>query len=367
MSLKVIDISDYQSDQTAAMSDADGVIIKATQGTGFVAGSCDRKYQIAKKAGKLLGVYHYAAGGDAVAEANYFYNNAKNYFHEAIPILDWEKGQNAAWGSAQWCYTFAKRIHDLTGVWIMLYTGSDGVKANAALVPYSALWFAGYPDLRSSWSAPNFPYSIAPFKALTGWQFTDSNGQLDRSIFYIDAKAWKAIANPYGASKPTVPSKPATKPKVTAVTVKYALRGLNGAWLGDVTNFNNSNDNGYAGNPNHQHDYLTVSVSHGSVKYRVKTAQDGWLGWVTKSNKKDLVNGAAGVAGHAITGVQIVYNTPSGETYQQAYYRSQTTKRAGWLAVCADDGSIKGFDSWAGEDGEPLDRLQVKIAPSNPF
>lgn len=151
-----------------------------------------------------------------------------------------------------------------------------------------------------------------------------------------------------------------------AVNVKYALRSLNGGWLDEVTNFGAGN-NGYAGVPNHQHDYLTVSVDHGSIKYRVKTAQDGWLDWVAKGDRNDLENGAAGVGGHAITGVQIVYNTPTGETYQQAYYRSQTTQRAGWLGVCADDGSVAGFDSWAGEDGEPLDRLQIKISASNPF
>lgn len=161
---------------------------------------------------------------------------------------------------------------------------------------------------------------------------------------------------------------PASAPagNIFATNVTYALRSLNGSWLDEVTNFG-AGDNGFAGVPNHQHDYLTVSVDHGSIKYRVKTAQDGWLGWVTGSNRNDLVNGAAGVTGHAITGVQIVYNTPTGETYQQAYYRSQTTQRTGWLSVCADDGSVAGFDSWAGEDGEPLDRLQIKISPSNPF
>jgi N-acetylmuramoyl-L-alanine amidase len=158
----------------------------------------------------------------------------------------------------------------------------------------------------------------------------------------------------------------ASNVKTVPTDVTYALRSLNGGWLDNVTNFGSGN-NGYAGIPNQQHDYLTVSVNHGSVKYRVKTAQDGWLGWISGSNRNDLVNGAAGTSGHAITGVQIVYNTPAGEAYQQAYYRSQTTQRSGWLGVCADDGSVAGFDSWAGMDGEPLDRLQIKISPSNPF
>ena len=276
MSLKVIDISDYQSDQTAAMSDADGVIIKATQGTGFVASSCNRKYQIAKKAGKLLGVYHYAAGGDAVAEANYFYSNAKNYFHEAIPILDWEKGQNAAWGNSKWCFNFAKRIHDLTGVWIMLYTGSDGVKANAALVPYSALWFAGYPDLRSSWSAPNFPYSIAPFKALTGWQFTDSQGQLDRSIFYLTKDQWKAIANPGGKA---APAKPAAKPTISKkeTVAKGWKDALGDTWYTEKGKFKLTQDINLRYGAKTTSSLITTLKSGSTIEYDAFSHHNGYV------------------------------------------------------------------------------------------
>ncbi|WP_057903218.1 GH25 family lysozyme [Loigolactobacillus bifermentans] len=233
MSLKVIDISDYQTNQTAAMDSADGVIVKATQGTSFVAKTCDAKYQIAKKAGKLRGVYHYAAGGNPVSEANYFYNNIKGYVRDAILILDWEKGQNAAWGNTQWCFQFAKRIHDLTGVWIMLYTGSDGVKQNAALVPYSPLWFAGYPDLRASWSVPKFIYNIGPFKVVTAWQFTDSEGQLDRSIFYLTPDQWHAIANPSkAAAKPA--SKPAAKPTISKKETVAKTASVAKSWKDSV-------------------------------------------------------------------------------------------------------------------------------------
>jgi len=180
----------------------------------------------------------------------------------------------------------------------------------------------------------------------------------------LDVDEVVRLAN--GGKTPSTVAPVSSNAKTVRTDVTYALRSLNGGWLDNVTNFGDG-DNGYAGIPNQQHDYLTVSVNHGSVSYRVKTAQDGWLGWVSGSNRNDLVNGAAGTTGHAITGVQIVYNTPAGENYQQAYYRSQTTQRSGWLGVCADDGSVAGFDRWAGMDGEPLDRLQIKIASANPF
>ena len=82
---------------------------------------------------------------------------------------------------------------------------------------------------------------------------------------------------------------------------------------------------------------------------------------MTGYNRGNSATGFAGTMGHAIDGVQIYYTTPSGETYQQAYYRSQTTKRAGWLPAVRDD------TDFAGMIGEPLDRLQIKIGTGNPF
>lgn len=166
-----------------------------------------------------------------------------------------------------------------------------------------------------------------------------------------------------GGSMPTPPN---PGPKNFTTNVRYGLRVLGGSWLPEVTNFNNTND-GFAGYPNRQHDMLYIKVDKGQMKYRVHTAQSGWLPWVSKGDKSDTVNGAAGMPGQAIDGVQLNYITPKGEKLSQAYYRSQTTKRSGWLKVSADNGSIPGLDSYAGIFGEPLDRLQIGISQSNPF
>ena len=109
-------------------------------------------------------------------------------------------------------------------------------------------------------------------------------------------------------------------------------------------------------------------MDKGDLRYRVHTAQSGWLDWVNKGNPNDKVYGCAGMPGEAIDGVQIYCTTPKGQAFSQAYYRSQTTLRSGWLPICCDDGtSVAGFDGWAGMYGEPLDRLQIGIAPSSPF
>jgi hypothetical protein len=143
---------------------------------------------------------------------------------------------------------------------------------------------------------------------------------------------------------------------------------LGGSRLDEVTGFNNSDDNGFAGLPNHQHDYLTVRVDTGTVRYRTHVLGGTWLDWVTKSDRNDLVNGAAGNTGQPIDGVQVYYTTPAGQTLQQAWYRSQTTRRTGWLNPCCDDGSsIPGFEGYAGIFGEPLYRLQLAVTNNDPF
>lgn len=150
--------------------------------------------------------------------------------------------------------------------------------------------------------------------------------------------------------------------------VYYGLHVLGGEWLGEITNFNNLDSNGFAGLPFSSHDLLYIKVDDGDIRYRVHTIESGWLSWVSQGNPKDLVNGCAGNPGETIDGVQIYYTTEGPEVVFQSYYRSQTTQLSGWLGVCCDDGtSIPGFDGWAGIFGEPLDRLQIGISYMNPF
>ena len=151
------------------------------------------------------------------------------------------------------------------------------------------------------------------------------------------------------------------------VHVHYELHRVGGDWLGEVTDFGSGN-NGFAGFPNCSHDLLVAKVDKGTLRYRVHVLGGSWLGWIDHANKADPVNGVAGTQGQVIDGVQFYYVTPDGIAKHQAYYRSQTASRQGWLAVCCDDGtSIGGFDGYAGIFGEPLDRLQVSIDTKSTF
>ena len=185
--LKGIDISNWQKGLDIASTGAEFVICKATQGTTFVDPSCDRHYQLAKRLGLKLGVYHYASGGDPIAEADFFLRNIQGYIGEAILILDWERLQNPRFGEhASWCKRFLDRVKDKTGVKPLIYM-SASVLRMADWSPVSnadyGLWIAGYPDNRDSWDIPNFPFSIYPWKFYALWQYTSSGGRLDRDIF----------------------------------------------------------------------------------------------------------------------------------------------------------------------------------------
>lgn len=225
MSFYVVDVSKWQSVDQAVQSGAAATIVKATQGNWYVSEKCNAQYAAAKKAGKLLGLYHYAEGGDPVAEANYFIANIKNYVGEAILILDWEKADNAAWGNKGWSLAFAQRVHALTGAWPLIYCQDSSLSQVASCAQYCGLWLAGYPyypgteHMYPGWSAPaSIPWSISPWKSATMWQYSSTDGALDRSIFYGDAAAWKKIAKP---SVKVTTNVPAQKP----VSTGYSIAG----------------------------------------------------------------------------------------------------------------------------------------------
>ena len=148
MTMNGIDVSNWQAGINLAAVPADFVIMKATQGTNYISPDCDRQYQQAKKAGRLLGVYHYVAGGNAIAEADYFVNNIKGYIGEAILVLDWEIEQNHAWGNYEYLKQVARRVKERTGVIPIIYSMAgiyNGISAVAKELN-AGLWIAQYAD-----------------------------------------------------------------------------------------------------------------------------------------------------------------------------------------------------------------------------
>ena len=210
MALYTVDVFSGSDDSIICDSHAQGVIVKATQGTGYVNPRCNHQWDLAGQLGKLRGLYHYAGGGNPESEAQYFINNIKNYVGQGILILDWESYQNFAWGNTNWARRFVDEVHRLTGVWCVIYVQESALWQVANCANTCGAWVAKYASMNwNSWTLPNMNVSSGVFKFLTGWQYT--GGDMDRSIFYLDEAGWKKLANPTGGEV-KVESKPAPAP-----------------------------------------------------------------------------------------------------------------------------------------------------------
>ena len=197
MAIYTVDVYSGSSDNIIRDSHAQGVIVKATQGTSYVNPRCNHQYELAGQLGKLRGLYHYAGGGNPEAEAQYFINNIKNYVGKAVLILDWESYQNASWGNTSWARRFVDEVHRLTGVWCLIYVQESALWQVANCANTCGVWVAKYLSMNwNSWTLPDMSVSSGAFACLTGWQFT--GGDMDRSIFYLDANGWNRIASPEG-------------------------------------------------------------------------------------------------------------------------------------------------------------------------
>lgn len=146
-----------------------------------------------------------------------------------------------------------------------------------------------------------------------------------------------------------------------SVNIHYALHNRGGGWNEVVTNFNDSNSDGFAGVPYGSHDMLIAWVDSGTLMYRVHTKESGWLDYVQTANYGDSVNGMAGLWGQTIDGVKMFYITTSGE-YKQVYYRSQDVAHPDYHDEVCDDGTTYGGDDYAGIYGYALDRLQCYVS-----
>ena len=241
MVMRGIDISKWQSGIDLSAVNADFVIVKATEGIGYVDKSCDGFFQKALSLGKKLGFYHFArptANNDPIREADFFYENCKGYFGKAIPILDWEaeNKQNVAYAKA-----WLDRVYQRSGVKPVIYMSESVVNSydwsSVANADYG-LWVAKYRD-----NNPDYNYNMANagsrpkvkwWKFYCMWQWTSTgrlngySGNLDCNVFYGDGTTWDKYAGKSGtASKPAPAPAPAPARKSNEV---IAQEVINGAW-----------------------------------------------------------------------------------------------------------------------------------------
>lgn len=147
-----------------------------------------------------------------MAEAQYFINNIKNYVGQGMLVIDWEGYQNLAWGNTNWVRQFVDEVHRLTGVWCVIYVQESALNQVANCAKDCAVWVAKYVSMNwNSWTVPNMSVSSGAFGSIAGWQYT--GGDMDRSIWYLDANAWDKFAKPSDGKPQIETPKPAPAPK----------------------------------------------------------------------------------------------------------------------------------------------------------
>ena len=238
MTMNGIDISSWQRDINLSVVKADFVIVKATEGIGYVDKSCDMLFQKALSLGKKLGFYHFArptTNNDPIREADFFYESCKGYFGKAIPILDWEaeNKQNVAYAKA-----WLDRVYQRSGVKPVIYMSESVVNSydwsSVANADYG-LWVAKYRD-----NATDYNYNMANagtrprvkwWKFYCMWQWTSTgrlngySGNLDCNVFYGDGTTWDKYAGKSGTTQPVKPTQPVKKSNE-----EIANEVINGAW-----------------------------------------------------------------------------------------------------------------------------------------
>lgn len=195
-----IDISAWQGDENIDLNKVpfDFCIVKATEGTDYknryFAAHCDKV--LSRK--KLLGVYHYANGGDPQKEADYFLAYVKKYIGKAIIVLDWEAKNNPQFGKndLEWCLEWCSYVYRKTGIKPLIYIQKSAM--NAVKKAGYGLWVAQYPDYVET-GYQKHPWNEGAYNCLLR-QYTSVgklpgyNGSLDLNKAYISAASWRKLA-----------------------------------------------------------------------------------------------------------------------------------------------------------------------------
>lgn len=193
------DVSGWQPSNITRMVPADFMIVKATEGVNFQNQYWVSQINGAIETSKVHGLYHYANGGNAVAEADFFVNTIGSYAGRSILVLDWESYGNASWGNGNWVRVFVNRVHERTSVWPVVYVQASAVNQIPQDVrQHCMLWKAQYASnaitgyQSDPWNAGSHGEGMLQYTShgvLNGY-----GGFLDLDLFFGDRTAWGRIA-----------------------------------------------------------------------------------------------------------------------------------------------------------------------------
>lgn len=188
--LNGIDVSAWQNPEAIDYNKYDFVMIKATQGTGYVNEYLKEFTRRTKKAKKLLGYYHFAdVNGDAKEQAKYFVTQVYNLCGSKMLALDVEGSDLNKANVDEWCREWLDYVQALTGQKPLLYVQQSAVhKFTKVCEGDYGLWVAQYNSTLSS---------IDPWKYCAMWQYSNSGGKLDLDKWFFNVDKWNSYCRGY--------------------------------------------------------------------------------------------------------------------------------------------------------------------------
>jgi GH25 family lysozyme M1 (1,4-beta-N-acetylmuramidase) len=211
VTLSGVDVSSHQTSTELAswLPRSSFVIVKASEGRTYVDKSHDVHVAAARKAGKLVGHYHFARpdNNGPTAEAEHFVATAKPRPGDVL-VLDFEPYRRDGSGlpsidlgvAPEWILGFMARVEQLTKAPCWLYIdGNMGRQVLAKATAAQADAMQSRPLWKATYGAA--PGSLLGWSTLTAWQWASS--PIDRNTFYGDASTWRKLAVPTPPKPPT--------------------------------------------------------------------------------------------------------------------------------------------------------------------
>lgn len=206
-----IDVSQWQGVINWSAVNVPIAIIKMSGGDAglYTDSKANANYYGAKNAGKAIGGYHFAGGGNPENEADFFVACMSPLEKDDVLVLDWEREHADPVG---WCTRFVNRVHERTGVWPLFYTNTARFVAHAGFAPVVAncgLWIADYRYTPAQDVPCGHPYVMHQYS---------SSGSVPGIAGRVDVDTWfgtVAQFRKYGWQPPVAPTATTTTTTTT--------------------------------------------------------------------------------------------------------------------------------------------------------
>ena len=219
--MNVIDISSWQHGLDLAAlfekNPLDGVVVKASEGTGYTNPDFRGWADWLISNGKPLGLYHFLNGASATSEAAYFAEVCRPYLNKAVLCADYEA--DALKRGTGYLKDFLDTVLELTGIRPLVYCSLSVVQSqdfSAIAAAGYKLWMAQYASMEVVNGFQEYPWqqgSVYPFTSYVMHQYTGNGrlkgygGPLDLDLYTGSYSSWMALAK--GEDAPPAALKPA--------------------------------------------------------------------------------------------------------------------------------------------------------------